>query len=354
LRAHEKKAFWKFFLTYFGSVALLILASGYFYFHEQEQQMMKSENFSLIDYARQFKISHGNYTDPNITHTIVSLPNKNISIDNLHVKSGYFAKYVPHDWNGSYLYIQKSTQDYDKKISLLRLKVIGFQLFLLILFALISFILARQALRPMQDMITKLDSFAKDLIHDLNTPVTSIMLNMKLLEKDTNFTNNRPLKRIKKNTQEISQLHENLTILLQEGTFQLERRDICSIVTEVVHTHKALFSHLHFTLTCKSTYALINQAALHQIITSLVSNACKYNKPDGNITVTLKDKVLQIEDSGIGIKEPEKIFERNFSEHHNSSGLGLDIVKRLCDAMAIKIDVNSTLGKGTTFTLTLR
>ena len=166
---------------------------------------------------------------------------------------------------------------YENNISELRLKVIGFQVLLLGVFAFISFVLARHALEPMQEMIAKLDSFAKDLIHDLNTPVTSILLNMKLLEKDKSFEENRALKRIKKNTQEISQLHENLTILLQEGTFQLEKQDICHIVNEVVHTHKTLFPHLNFHLTCKSSYAFVNAAALHQIITSIVSNACKYN-----------------------------------------------------------------------------
>jgi two-component system OmpR family sensor kinase len=354
MRTHEKKAFWKFFLTYFGSVALLILSSGYFYFQEQQQQMLRAENFELIDYARQFKLQHGKYKDPNITHTIVSLSRNDITIENLQQKDGYFIKYVPHDWSGNYLYIKKSTKFYEKNVSKLRIKIISFQIFLLGLFALISFILARQALRPMQDMISKLDSFAKDLIHDLNTPVTSILLNMKILQKDKNFQNSRALKRIKTNTQEISHLHTNLTTLLQEETFQLEKHDICALIQEIINTHKLLFTNLNFKLTCKPNSVLINSKALHQIISSIVSNACKYNKKHGSITVTMQDKTLQIEDTGIGIKDSEKVFERNFTEHTHSSGLGLDIVKRLCDAMDINISIRSKLGVGSTFTLVFR
>jgi len=354
LKQHEQKAFWKFFLTYFGSVALLILAAGYLYFHEQEQQMLKAENFELIDYARQFKMLRGNYSDPDITHEIVSVRIENFSMDNLNLDDGYFSKFVPHDWNGSYLFIQKNSRSFEQEIDALRLKVIGFQFFLLSIFALISFILARHALRPMQETILKLDSFAKDLIHDLNTPVTSILLNMKLLQKEKEYETNRALQRIKKNVQEISQLHENLTILLQEGTFQLEKRDICQIISEVVSTHKALFPHLKFALACRPTSVVVNANALHQVITSLVSNAGKYNKPDGSITIKMEGKILHIQDSGIGIVHPGKVFERNFSEHSRSSGLGLDIVKRLCDAMEIEISVESELGLGTTFTLTLR
>ncbi len=313
--------------------------------------MLRAENFELIDYARQFKLRHGEYKDPNITHTIVSLSTNDIAIENLHVKDGYFTKYVPHDWNGNYLYIKKSIKFYENNVAKLRIKIISFQIFLLGLFALISFVLAHQALRPMQDMISKLDSFAKDLIHDLNTPVTSILLNMKILQKDKNFQNSRALNRIKTNTQEISHLHTNLTILLQEETFQLKQHDICSMIQEIINTHKLLFKELDFSLTCKSNSVLINPHALHQIITSIVSNACKYNKKNGSITIVMQDKKLQIIDTGIGIKDSYKIFERNFSEHSYSSGLGLDIVKRLCDAMNVKISVKSTLGIGSTFTL---
>ncbi|NPA59958.1 MAG: sensor histidine kinase, partial [Epsilonproteobacteria bacterium] len=76
---------------------------------------------------------------------------------------------------------------------------------------------------------------------------------------------------------------------------------------------------------------------------------CKYNSKNGYIKIYTKEDSLYIEDSGIGIKEPEKIFIRSYSEKH-SSGIGLDIVKRLAFAMNIVIDVK-TSKNGSTFIL---
>ncbi len=349
---HEKKAFWKFFSIYFGSVSLLILISGFFYYEEQKQHLIEAENFQLIDYARRYKMSEGNYSDPHITHIIVQKEFAEFSMDNFHVTQGYFEKYVPHNWDGNYLRIRKSTDAFTQESHQIKLTIIAVQFALMALFALISYLLARSALYPMQQTISRLDRFAKDLIHDLNTPITSILLSMKLLEKESSCRKNKAYERMKKNVRDISKLHTNLTTLLEEETFQLDRTNICTIVNEVVATHKALYPKLTFNVECQHFYASLNAHALRQILTNLLSNACKYNKEKGFITIRTENNTLTIEDSGIGIKEPEKVFERSYSEHANSSGIGLDIVKRLCDAMQIRLELRSVVNEGSSFSLT--
>ena len=61
--------------------------------------------------------------------------------------------------------------------------------------------------------------------------------------------------------------------------------------------------------------------------------------------------MLCIEDSGIGIENIDEVFERSYKEHVSGHGLGLDIVKRLCEAMNIKISLTSKVGEGSTFYL---
>ena len=63
MHRHEKNAFLKFFITYFFSVALLILVAGFFYFQQMKEGYLKAEEFSLITYARYIKIrdSSNNY-----------------------------------------------------------------------------------------------------------------------------------------------------------------------------------------------------------------------------------------------------------------------------------------------------
>mgnify|MGYP005994053209 CR=1 FL=1 len=62
MHRHERDAFLKFFITYFFSVALLILIAGFFYFQQMKEGYLKAEDFSLITYARYIKIGDSSNT----------------------------------------------------------------------------------------------------------------------------------------------------------------------------------------------------------------------------------------------------------------------------------------------------
>ncbi len=349
---HEKLAFFKFFFVYFISVALLILAAGYFYFMQTKNHYLKIEEFSLIEYARHIKMGNSldDYTQ-DYHHTFISLP-RHIDIKNFTIGTTEFSKLLPMNRSTKYLQVFKSKKSFDKKLWNLKKKIITIQFLLLLVFAYISYKLAKSALKPLQESIITLDKFAKDLIHDLNTPVTSIQLNMKLIEKIPQLQNNKALIRLNKSINNISELHENLTILLQEETFQIQNQNICPIVQEVVDVQKSLYPNIIFHIQCNTFKAKINRHAMKQILQNIISNACKYNILNGYIKIYHKNDALYIEDNGKGIKEPAKIFERSYSDE-NSSGLGLDIVKRLAYAMDIKIIVQKNEPSGTIFVLTL-
>ena len=345
---HEKKTFIKFFVTYFGSVALLILASGFFYFQDQKTRMVEKEHFSMIDYVRQFKMKQLPLKNGSITHEIIEMEIPNFTMNNFEIKKNYFKKYMPYNWEGGYILVKKDKSEFYKNIFDIKIEIITAQILLLLLFAMLSYFLSTRALKPMQEAITKLDNFSKDLIHDLNTPITSILLNMKILQKDSNFEGNKALGRIKRNVEDISELHNSLTILLQEETMIVQRENIVKLVEDVVITHQKIFTDIEYIIDVKEFYADININAFKQIIVNLISNASKYNKKDGVVKIYSKDKTLYIEDSGVGIKNTSEIFNRSYSEHQSGTGIGLDIVKRLCEAMNIEIFATSQIEIGTT------
>ncbi|MDA3946752.1 MAG: HAMP domain-containing sensor histidine kinase [Helicobacteraceae bacterium] len=350
MRHHEKRSFWKFFLAYFSSVALLILVAGHFYYEQQYEQRIKDEHFAIINYARQLKM-HEPTTAKDINHTVVMKQIDNFTMDTLIITDTSIEKYIPaNKWHTHYMLISKDRTRFDARIQALRIQIIAIQVVLLMLFALISLLLTNNALRPMREAIQKLDKFTKDLIHDLNTPLTTIKLNLKLLEKEPSLKENKALNRIEKSSYEISELHENLKILLEEDTFQLVDIDVCLIAEELVRDYEVIYTNLHFTLECSPLQSRLNENALKQILHNLLLNACKYNTYQGSVRIYNNGKTLYIQNSGTSIENPERIFERSYSEQ-SSSGIGLDIVKRLCDAMRISIKVDST-SKGTTFSLT--
>ena len=98
---------------------------------------------------------------------------------------------------------------------------------------------------------------------------------------------------------------------------------------------------------------------LSEIFGNLVRNAIKYNKDGGSITVTLNYRGFAVEDTGIGIAEENmsKVFSRFFTvdKSHNGKnggfGLGLAVVKKICQKSGWKISVESKLGEGSKFTV---
>ena len=346
---HEKSAFLKFFIIYFLSVAILILASGFFYYAQLKSQLLKAEHFSLIEYARDIKMTQGTKDYSDKYHYTYIKNNLHIDIRNFKITENEFSKYIPMKGGLYYLEVFKSKDDYNIKISNLRIKIITIQLLLMLIFAFISYYLAKNALKPLQDSILTLDKFAKDLIHDLNTPVTAMKLNIKILQKQHEFSESKALIRLIKSTDAISELRENLTILLEEKTFQVVNTNIYDLVREVIQFHQPNYPNLHFEVVFSNFIVKANANALKQILHNLILNACKYNKDNGYVKIYIKDNKLCIEDSGVGIKEPHKIFDREYSGQ-NSSGLGLDIVKRLSEAMNIRVEVSSN-NNGSCFSL---
>lgn len=340
MEEHKNNAFLKFFLTYFFSVAVLILVAGFFYFEQMKLQLVKAEHFSLIEYARHIKMGENLDLFSKDFHYTFEKKKKHIDIKNFKINKIEFIKYIPTHNEYMYMKVFKSKRKFISKITQLKYKIISIQFILLVIFAFISYFLAKNALKPLQDSIKTLDSFAKDLIHDLNTPVTAMNLNIKLLQKQDTFRKSKPLERLKKSVDTISELRVSLTTLLEKRTFQISKLNICTIVKDVVELHQQNYSKIIFKVECLNFVVYVNKNGLKQILHNLISNACKYNKSEGFVHIYVQDNKLYIKDSGVGIKDPDKIFDRAYSTQ-NSTGFGLDIVKRLCEAMKINIEVIS-------------
>ncbi len=103
---------------------------------------------------------------------------------------------------------------------------------------------------------------------------------------------------------------------------------------------------------------------IKQVILNLLSNAYKYNRPNGDVTLrassTRREVVIEVSDSGRGIPEEDlmHLFEKFYrvpgaEKFASGTGLGLSISKRIVEAHGGNIQVESHLGKGTTFNIQL-
>ena len=84
-----------------------------------------------------------------------------------------------------------------------------------------------------------------------------------------------------------------------------------------------------------------------RILDNILSNAAKYNKVHGEVTVTISNETVTIEDTGKGIKDVDKVLQRYYKEQDRGIGLGLHIVNKLCNELNIGMNIQSQINHGT-------
>ena len=277
--------------------------------------------------------------------------NKELKTEHLYIDNNLTTYYsVPTVKN----YLLKITLQKDKynkikeKIKSQLLK--RFAIYALIM-AIISFLFSLYTLWPLKKALKLNDEFIKDILHDINTPISSIVINFKLLKKE--FGQNRKIDRVESSIDTILYLQNNLRTFLDNSKLQKEQICIEDILTERVEHFKYLYPNLNFSTNIEECKSLSNKEAFIRIIDNLLSNASKYNKDNGSVEVILKNCTIYIKDSGIGIENVNKIFKRYYTENERGIGIGMHIVKKLSDALGIKISIKSKVNYGTTITLKL-
>ena len=215
----------------------------------------------------------------------------------------------------------------------------------------LSIYLAYISLRPMREAVEMMDNFARSMIHDLNTPITTAYLNANALKKlDLSEAQNRRVNRIVQSLQMLQSLEEQLRSAITHAKADYHDQKLSlSRLSEIVKERSPLIR-----LECQNDI-LINadRVMITRMLDNLISNALKYNKNNNPILLTLKGTRLIIEDKGYGIAHPERIFDPYYREKSSMPGLGLGlgIVKEVCDHYHIIFQIQSKVNQGTSITL---
>lgn len=234
--------------------------------------------------------------------------------------------------------------------------IIGFIVFYIIICT-VGYYLSQLFMKPIENERKRLDNFIKDTTHELNTPITALMI---CTNKQTPRSE-KNMERIYLSSKRISQIYKDLTHLILETDKKKEIKNIClnDVITKELEYFELLASKKHITMhfNTEETCVNIDEEDFKRILGNVLSNAIKYNNRGGNIIVTLKDNKLSIEDNGIGIdtKDQKNIFNRYYraTTQDGGFGLGLNIVYKICQEYQIQIDVESKLKVGTTFSFDL-
>lgn len=216
----------------------------------------------------------------------------------------------------------------------------------------LSLLFSFYTLSPLRKALSLTEEFIKDILHDFNTPLATLRLNTSMLEVE--LGTNKKLKRIQNSVQTILSLQSNLRAYLQNHEAQIESFSLNALIKERVTVIESNHPTLTYKVEIPEYNLKTNKEAFTRVIDNLVSNASKYNKQNGSVDFILEDDILKIKDTGKGIQNPDKVFDRFYKEQDRGIGIGLHIVKKLCNALDIAIHVESKIEAGTSFSLNLK
>jgi heavy metal sensor kinase len=222
----------------------------------------------------------------------------------------------------------------------------------------------------LEDAINSSKQFVADASHELRTPLAVLRGELENLAQDARLVpqTRETLGSSLEEVDRLAEIVEGLLALsrLDTGEAQAEwvRFDLAALVATTADQMSLLAEDKHITVVCDSSERVMiegDQARLKQVVVNLLDNAIKYTPNGGRIKLKIAQEegnaVLDVADDGIGIP-PEAlphVFKRFFrvdgsrSRDQGGAGLGLSIVKSICDAHGARVEVSSTPGRGSRF-----
>ena len=380
--AAEKKALIKFVSVFVGLNTLFLITLSILYFNYQKAQYLDFLQNEMINYTETatesiFDLDDLNRVDDFLLHDDrfdVELVDEKQKIlfplddkfdfvfkKGFSMKDGnyYYLKPVELDHLKSVHYIVVRSDYIDEQLHKTREIINLFLVSSILFFSIVIFILSRLFLKPLREYIERLDRFIRDATHELNTPISVLSMSLERIDADElSAKNSKAFNRMIVATRTLSHLFDDLSyMMLPKKSSQISQIKLDTLITQRIAFFLPLAEakQIHFEEKIEEVSLFMDENDIGRIVDNLISNAIKYNKTNGTIKIILTSQMLIIKDSGIGFdaKRSNEIFRRytRLESASGGFGLGLNIVKSLCDFYNIKIIVRSKVQKGTTFTL---
>jgi two-component system OmpR family sensor kinase len=377
----EKKSFYSFLGLYIVSSLLFISLVGYWYYEAQKSALI-NETYYKLEHLADVKsgeiiMAHMSkepvkdvFVPKDITLALVDTSGKVVEgkliAPEMVFETGYF------EWNGYNILISDAPREHlNIKYVVVQSKMLSSQLaalqktvlkvlVLVFLFVIIvAWMLSKLFMKPVRERVDQIERFLNDITHELNTPISSLTMATDQALKQGECTE-KTLRNVSISTKQLYDIYRSLTYLnfkKKEEVSEVLQLDAILKKSVIYYKPLADIKRITFETDIEETTCVVPESQITLLFGNLIGNAIKYSSPRSKITVSLKDRILTIKDEGIGI-DPEKqkeIFEKfkRGTDYSGGFGVGLNIVKSICDEYGIKIELDSELGVGTEFRLYL-
>jgi len=375
----EKRSFYSFLGLYIISSFFFVAFVGFWYYAAQKQALENEMHYRLEHIADQKAGAIVMAAMRNSPMDPISIPQDmnlalidtqghvregHLSHPDMPLEPGYFTLGDDHilisdapreHLNIAYIVVQSNRLK--QKLTALKQKVwimtgISFGIMIII-----AWILSRLFMRPVHERILQIERFINDITHELNTPITSLTMSTNQA-LHTGHCNHKTLNNISISTRQLYDIYRSLTYLNFNHSEEIsEPLDVKDVLQKSMDYYRPLaeMKRIEFAATMEATDHVIPRAQLTLLLGNLIGNAIKYSPPNSTITISLVERVLKIMDHGIGIDpQKQKMIFKKFhrgTEYSGGFGVGLNIVKSICDEHRIRIELDSLPDEGTEFRL---
>jgi two-component system OmpR family sensor kinase len=370
----EKRSLIRFLVIYLLSTLLLFSLASWIFYTSSKHHLLESQRESLKYEAEKIKsklrVLHKSDdeilfypTHPEIKSAIYDLDKEYIfgtlkATHRLEDKAEhtlqYMTKIEPYYLGAAYLLVSKGINDLP--IHDLQRTILLFMFAAGVFFSILGYYLGRLFVAPMRESLEKMNHFIQDTTHELNTPISTILTNVEMIEALGGHENVNELKRIEIASKTLSRIYDDLTYLNLNHQYH---RDITEVnMSELVAERMAYFASMAEAKGLKSVLKATPDILLQidkndalRLIDNLLSNAIKYNKQHGILEVVLTSEKLLVRDTGIGIKSEDLQHIRQRFRRANKSeggfGIGLHIVSQVCESYHYDLKIKSVINEGT-------
>jgi len=373
-----KRSFYSFLALYLISSFIFLTLAAYWFFTSQVS-MEKNSNYYKMNHTADIissKIIHAHmqgkaYTLPLTQDASIALLDKNKKlIDGIIIQKVDFSK-IFYMKNGIFTLISKRTAGHlnveyvivqssecVSNIAIIKNKIAYTVIFTALLIIIIAIFLSYIFLKPLKDKMQEIEEFVKDTTHELNTPITALMMSTSRI-KSKKIYDEKIVKNISISTKQLYDIYSSLSFLSFDNSSEKKEK---LLFNEVVNESKEYFYEL---LEKKDITVIsnLNECPLtitptkaKMLINNLLGNAIKYSHPKSSIRLETSQNSFTIEDEGIGIKKEklDLIFKRftRATSYSGGFGVGLNIVESIVNEYGYKIKIDSTQGVGTSVQLT--
>ena len=367
----------KYALIYTSLVSVILLTPLFFYFiymkniHSiQNELLLKEKSLLVIKAMQEYSQNEEYFEYPRFKTFESGLYDKSFKpiFTLIDYKINYFKDGYHLDGNDAYLIVKLPKERYFGAKYLIVKNVLSYAVVyekvMLILFSVVIlvFILSMFFLqtfaKPFKKMNKTLDNFIKDSVHEINTPLSIINVNIDLYNRKNE--SNKYMQRMKAATKVLSNIYNDMDYLIKHDklVYEIETIDMAIFLKDRIEYFSEVARMKNITInsfidSCPEIE--INSKQLQRVIDNNISNAIKYSYENSEIDIALyvKDEqcYMSFRDYGVGIEQVDKIFSRYYREDVSKGGfgIGLNIVKSIIDEADIELQIDSTPKKGSEF-----